>query len=92
MDLIMKYTVGVGRRFLPGFRRYKVTGHTTEPVGNIPRLVLTCADGSIVAIPGLDKRKVKVYPDYQDEVARVAALNHKLETLAKGAAQTEPSI
>jgi hypothetical protein len=61
---MMIYTIGVQRRFLPLFRKYRVTSHEfrAEP---LPRLILVCEDGSQLAIPGLAQRIIKVYPDYQ---------------------------
>lgn len=62
----MVYTVGVtGRLFGLFFRRHKVTGHTIEVLGNSPRIALLLVDGSTLIIPGLDRRRVKLYPDYR---------------------------
>ncbi len=83
-DLTMVYHVGVQRWPLPLFKRYKVNGHQTELCGgSIPRLVLTCTDGSIVALPKLDRRRVKLYPDYKAEDARVKALKAQIAALAQ---------
>lgn len=62
----ISYTVGVRRRFLPIFRKYVVTGHDTENMPSGARLHLVLADGSQLAIPGIDRRVFKVYPDYRN--------------------------
>ncbi len=61
--LDVAYTVGVKRRFLPGFKKFKVTGHDTEHFGDGARLLLYLMDGSILALPSVQRRVVKVYPD-----------------------------
>jgi hypothetical protein len=62
---MMFYTVGVRRRFLPVFKKYKVFRHDTETLAEGGRLILQLADGSQLGIPGIARRVVKVYPDYR---------------------------
>ncbi len=58
------YTIGIKRRFGLFFRKYKVWGHENQAVGNGVRLSLRLSDGSVLAVPDIDKKWVKVYPDY----------------------------
>lgn len=60
----LAYHVGIGRRFGLGFRKYQVVGHENEQVGDVVRWVLRCADGSLVCIPDVGRKRVKVYPDF----------------------------
>lgn len=60
----LAYHVGIGRRFSLGFKKYHVVGHVNEQVGDTVRLVLRCADGSLVCIPDVGRKAVKVYPDF----------------------------
>jgi hypothetical protein len=62
------YHVGIKRRFLPIYKKYKVIGHVNEPIGDKVRLVLRGADGSLTCIPDVGKRQVKVYPDFVSAV------------------------
>lgn len=90
------YTVGIKRRFLPGYRRFKVEHHEHELVGASIRLVLQCADKSIVAIPHVADLGVKIFPDYDYAVtmkqraqAEVAAIKEeaKAELIAQAQQQ-----
>ncbi len=60
------YTVGIQRWPLPLYKKYRVTAHDLEALGAGARLGLTCADGSRVSLSlgRLDRKAVKVYPDY----------------------------
>jgi hypothetical protein len=62
----MPYTVGIQRWPLPLFKKFKVTAHDLEPFGVGARLGLSCADGSRVSLSlgRLDRKAIKVYPDY----------------------------
>lgn len=60
----LAYHVGVKHRFLPFYRKFKVVGHVNEQVGDVVRLVLRCADGSLVCVPDVGRKGVKVYPDF----------------------------
>ena len=77
------YTVGVQRWPLPIYKRFKVSRHTTVQEGELSRLQLFCADGSYIAIPGLHRRRVKVYPDYNTEMARVEGIKNLARQQAK---------
>ncbi len=61
----MEYRIAVRRRFLPFWKIYLVIGHQTEVFGSTGRLVLTFADGHVLAVPGIHRRPVRVYPEYQ---------------------------
>lgn len=58
------YRIGIRRRFLPFYKNYSVVGHRNEQVGSSVRIVLRCQDGSVLAIPDIAKKRVKVYPEY----------------------------
>lgn len=60
----LAYHVGIQRRFSLGFKKYQVVGHVNEQIGDTVRLVLRCADGSLVCIPDVGRKAVKVYPDF----------------------------
>lgn len=61
------YTVGLKRRFLPGFKKYWVRDHSTAG----DSLVLVLADLTQIAIHGLAGRMIAVFPDYQDHARHV---------------------
>ena len=67
------YTVGVKRRFLPGYKKFKVTAHEPAVWGNVTVFAMTMADGSYVFVSNLDRRGVRVYPDYRVASARLQA-------------------
>ena len=60
------YTIGIKRRFLPFWKHYKVVSHKTEALaGSIcPRLLLTCLDGSVIVVPKIDHKYMKLFPDF----------------------------
>jgi hypothetical protein len=62
----MSYTVGVKRRFLPGYRPYFVTGHSWSPRS----VTLNLLDGSQEHI---ETHGLKVYPDFWTHLAQVQA-------------------
>lgn len=67
--LEFSYTIGIKRRFLPFYQKYKVLGHKTEMLGQSGRLVMTMVDGSTLTIPEIGKRFLRVYPDYDNAIA-----------------------
>jgi hypothetical protein len=58
----MTYRIKIRRRFLPIWRSFYVVSHATEVLGDSARLVLSFADGTKRAIPGIHKREAIVYP------------------------------
>ncbi len=58
----MTYEIKVKRRFFFGWQSYTVVAHATEILGSSARLVLEFFDGSKLAIPGIEKKTVFVYP------------------------------
>jgi hypothetical protein len=58
------YTIGIKGRFQIFFKKFKVWGHENQTVGNSVRLSLRLSDGSVLAVPEIEKKWVKVYPDY----------------------------
>lgn len=56
----MAYTIGIKRRFLPGYRKVQVKGHDWQN----GRFILNLTDGSQLHIPGFQTPDVKVYPDF----------------------------
>lgn len=71
------YTVGVQIWILPIFRKFSVIDHSVEDEKGLNRLLLHHPDGSITAIPGLDRKCVRVYADY------VHAYNTRLAEIAE---------
>lgn len=61
----MSYTVGIKRRFWPGYRLVQVTGHSWENF----RFILNLTDGSQIVIPGFQAGGIKVYPDFKSHIA-----------------------
>ena len=60
----LSYLVGVRSRFVPFYRRYRVVGHRNEQIGDKVRLVLRCVDGSMVCVPDVGKKLIKIYPEF----------------------------
>lgn len=54
------YTIGVQFWGL-FFRKFRVISHDLEGA----TMLLRCADGSLVSIPGMDRKVTKIYPDYR---------------------------
>lgn len=67
----MVYKIKIRRRFLPIWRSFDVVTHKTEVLGDGSRLVLTFADGTRRAIPGIHKREAIIYPSPKIEVLQV---------------------
>jgi len=55
------YTVGLKRRFLPFFKKYRVNDHSARE----DALFLFLENGHQLAFFGLSGRQCCVYPDYQ---------------------------
>lgn len=60
------YTYGVRRKFLPFYKKYKVISHANETIDQRTRLVLTAADESVIVIPDVSKKYLKLYPDFSE--------------------------
>jgi hypothetical protein len=70
MHVGIAYTVGVKRRFLPGYRKFSCVHHAMDHDG----LELHLVDGSAVFMPTLILRGYKVYPNYsvaQEKIERL---------------------
>jgi hypothetical protein len=65
----VSYRVGVKRKFLPFYKKYWVVGHVNETVGDKVRLVLRCNDGSLVCVPDVGSRQIKLYPERESALA-----------------------
>lgn len=63
----MAYTVGIKRRWIPGYRKVTVTGHDWQNW----RFILNLADGSQEHIPGFTVGALKVYADFWTHLAQV---------------------
>lgn len=61
----MEYRIGVKRRFFFGFKNYLVVGHKTEILGDSARLILRFLDGTILTVPRIDMKAVKIYAEFQ---------------------------
>ncbi len=58
----MKYTIGI--QFLGlFFRKFQVIDHDLSDDGR--SVMLHGIDGSIVSVPGMDRKAMKLYPDYR---------------------------
>ena len=51
---------------MPGYKKFRVVGHDLEALGTSVRLNLLMEDGTGYSMPGLDRKKLKVYPDYYE--------------------------
>lgn len=60
----LTYHVGIKRRFLPFYKKYRVGAHYNEQVIDKMRLILKVHDGSLVCVPDVGSRQIKVYPDF----------------------------
>lgn len=56
----MAYTIGIKRRFFPGYRKIRVNGHDWQNW----RFILNLEDGSQEHIPGFTASALKVYADF----------------------------
>lgn len=56
----MAYTIGIKRRWIPGYRKVQVTGHDWQNW----RFILNLSDGSQEHVPGFSLMTLKVYPDF----------------------------
>lgn len=63
----MSYTVGIKRRFLPGYRKVQVTAHDWKDF----RFILNLSDGSQESIPGFQLTCLKVYADFWTHLAQI---------------------
>jgi hypothetical protein len=66
----MVYTVGIKRKWLPGYTKYRVTEHRTqftmrEHTLLRPRLILSLEDGREIAIANFLTRDFVLYQDYK---------------------------
>lgn len=57
----ISYTIGVRRPLVPFYKKYKVVGHKELEDG---RLRLTLPDTSVIVIPGILKKFIKIFEDY----------------------------
>lgn len=73
------YTIGIKRRFGLFFKKYKVWGHENQQIGDKVRLSLRLDDGSVLAIPDIGKKFVKVYPDYSAAIETQRKLKEGLK-------------
>lgn len=78
------YTIGLKRRWLPGYRRYSVTKHDWQNF----RFILNLADGSQEHIPGFSVSALKVYPDFWAHLAQLE--RPRVEEPARAGATRDP--
>lgn len=57
------YRLAIKRRFWFGYEWFDAVAHDTEVLGNSTRLVVQTTDGSAIAIPRIDRRRVIAYPE-----------------------------
>lgn len=70
------YTVGIKRRFLPGYRKYRVYSHSWDTQKLEVVLVLELDDGGFVSV-GMTRKEMKVFPDYHDAKREQAKIDEK---------------
>ncbi len=63
----MSYTIGLKRRFIPGYRKIRVKGHEWQN----GRFILNLEDGSQDHIPGFSIPYLKVYADFWAHLAQL---------------------
>lgn len=85
---IMQFTIGVRRIGEFFYKRYKA--RYFEAYGS--RLLIQLVDGSDIDLPDLDSLEWKLYPDYQRELARVAAVKQQIETAKRSEAEQAAQI
>lgn len=79
------YTIGLKRRWLPGYRRYSVTKHDWQNF----RFILNLADGSQEHIPGFSVSALKVYPDFWAHLAQLE--RPRVDAPVRAGATREPA-
>jgi hypothetical protein len=62
----MSYTIGIKRKFWPGYRKVSVNGHDWQN----GRFILNLVDGAQEHVPGYSVRVLKVFPDFWTHIAR----------------------
>lgn len=82
--LVMTYTVSVKGWFR--WKHYSVHTHETEALQGTDRLVLALCDGSVLAIPDIGRRCVKIGSDHENERARVKAYKDAVAAQARAMA------
>lgn len=58
------YLIGIQRWPLPFFKKYKVVNHVIEALGGSVRIAMQLPDKTTLVIPGLDRKRLKIYADY----------------------------
>jgi hypothetical protein len=62
------YVIEVQRWPLPFYQKHEVLSHTVEG----GRLKMVYPTGHIVEIPRLDRRRLRIYPEYLRQAAKIA--------------------
>lgn len=65
----MSYTIGIKRRFWPGYTRHTVKSHDWQNF----RFILDLEDGGQIHIPGFQAGALKVYPDFWTHLQNLKA-------------------
>jgi hypothetical protein len=60
----VSYTIGIKRRFIPGYTKYRAVRHSWENF----RFLVDLEDGSQLVIPGFRAEGLKVYPDFKTHI------------------------
>ena len=60
----ISYTIGIKRKALPLYKKFKVVAHSVDKDAQPSRLVLTCTDGSLIMVPRIHLDQWRVYPDF----------------------------
>jgi hypothetical protein len=83
------YTVGVRRPFGLGWRKFRVSAHR-HVVLDKGILELDLVDGGLLTVPDVGSKWVRVYPDREQEIARVQALQAQVDEAAMRLAAEAP--
>lgn len=87
MNNKMSYTVGVSRFFGFGWKTFRgVCRHEIETLGSAAHLVLTFQDGSVLTVPDIGRRSMKVYPDLVAEQSRLDQYKREIEQVSNAVA------
>lgn len=76
----MTYTISVKRWY--GWQSFKVHSHVNEAVGATAWCVLNLTDGSVLTIPDIGSKQIRVHADFKKENERVAAERKELDLRA----------
>lgn len=75
----MVYTIGIQMGRLPVFRKFRVVDHVVDG----DKVALYDAFGGCTVVPGLDRRALRLYPDYRRVWEQKKRLEHERQLREK---------